>query len=386
MDMTKAFDMVKHSLLFKKLISAGLSIIFVRLLIFIYINQFANVNWNGTYSSVFSIGNGVRQGAILSGILYCFYTNDLFKNLRRKRTGCWVNCNYMGIFGYSDDNLLVAPSLDSLQEMLLTCEDYAEKHNLKFSTDPNPSKCKTKCIAFLFKNRKINDVKLCGVPLPWVKSGKHLGNSINENCDGMKQDMKVKRAAFIGKNNELNQEFWFCHPLTKLKLNMIYNFHFTGSPLWDLFSREAIMFENTWNTSVRIMFDIPLQTHKYFIEPLSKTKHLKKVLLRRFISFIKQIENSTKNSTKELLYFIKSDTRSTTGSNLRNLLLLTDKNNINELGMDDIEKIEYCSIKKEDAWKVHFVNEITDIKFGQLELENFTKEELNEILVHLCTS
>ena len=31
----------------------------------------------------------------------------------------------MGIFGYSDDNLLVAPSLDSLQEMLKTCELFA---------------------------------------------------------------------------------------------------------------------------------------------------------------------------------------------------------------------------------------------------------------------
>ena len=43
MDMTKAFDLVKHSLLFKKLLAAGLSVIFVRLLLFIYMNQFANV-------------------------------------------------------------------------------------------------------------------------------------------------------------------------------------------------------------------------------------------------------------------------------------------------------------------------------------------------------
>ena len=78
MDMTKAFDLVKHSLLFKKLISAGLSTIFVRLLLFIYVNQYANVRWNGSFSSIFSVGNGVRQGAILSWILYCFYTNNLF--------------------------------------------------------------------------------------------------------------------------------------------------------------------------------------------------------------------------------------------------------------------------------------------------------------------
>ena len=207
MNKTNAFDLVRHSLLFKKLVAAGLSVIFVRLLLFIYMNQYANVRWNGSLSDIFSIKNGVRQGAILSGILYCFYTNDLFTILRRKRTGCWVNNVFMGIFGYSDDNLLVAPSKDSLQEMLKTCEEYASEHNLKFSTHINPTKCKTKCMAFLFKQRDPGVIELCGNPLPWVPGGVQLGNNINTNFEGMRQGIKVKRAAFIQKNIELNQEF-----------------------------------------------------------------------------------------------------------------------------------------------------------------------------------
>ena len=46
----------------------------------------------------------------------------------------------MGIFGYADDNFLIAPSLDSLQEMLATCQEYATEHNLKFSTQAKPVK------------------------------------------------------------------------------------------------------------------------------------------------------------------------------------------------------------------------------------------------------
>ena len=159
--------------------------------------QYANVRWNGSLSDIFSIKNGVRQGTILSGILYCFYTNDLFTILRRKRTGCWVNNVFMGIFGYSEDNLLVAPSKDSLQEMLKTCEEYASEHNLKFSTHINPTKCKTKCMAFLFKQRDPGVIELCGDPLPWVPGGVHLGNNINTDFEGMWQDIKVKRAFFI---------------------------------------------------------------------------------------------------------------------------------------------------------------------------------------------
>jgi hypothetical protein len=76
----------------------------------------------------------------------------------------------------------------------------------------------------------------------------------------MSHDIKVKRACFINKNIELNQEFGFCHPSAKVRINRIYNLHFTGSVLWDLFSKEAIMLENSWNTSVRVMFDLPMQT------------------------------------------------------------------------------------------------------------------------------
>ena len=51
MDMTKAFDLVKHSILFKQLLVKGLSVIFIQLLLFIYMVQYANVKWNGEFSS-----------------------------------------------------------------------------------------------------------------------------------------------------------------------------------------------------------------------------------------------------------------------------------------------------------------------------------------------
>ena len=89
MDMTKAFDLVQHSLLFRKLIDAGLPDIFIRLLLVIYLNQFANVNWNNSFSNMFNLRNGVRQGGVLSAILYCLYVEGLFKELRKRGFGCF---------------------------------------------------------------------------------------------------------------------------------------------------------------------------------------------------------------------------------------------------------------------------------------------------------
>ena len=85
----------------------------------------------------------------------------LFKILRRSKFGCWINGYFYVILGYSDDNFLLAPSLYALQQMLVICEKYAETHDLKFSTDQNPKKCKTKCLAFLKKRRDLPTLKLC---------------------------------------------------------------------------------------------------------------------------------------------------------------------------------------------------------------------------------
>ena len=139
-------------------------------------------------SSWFTLANGVRQGGVISAILYCFYVNDLFALLRQRGEGCWIQGTFCGIYVYSDDNFLLAPSLHGLQCMLTTCEEYASEHNLKFSTDANPSKCKTKCLAFTFKKRELKQMMLCGNPLPWVENCKHLGNYLENRYDGMKQD------------------------------------------------------------------------------------------------------------------------------------------------------------------------------------------------------
>ena len=190
--------------------------------------------------------------------------------------------NYHGIFGYTDDNWVLAPSLGSLQDMLTTCENYAKCHNLKFSTDPDPVKCKTKLMAFMKRPRQLPNLILCGVSLPWVNKIKHLGNIITNTMDGYQMDTKVKLAKYVDRCNSLNQEFHYAHPFTMIKLNSIYNSHHTGSQLWDLGSREVEKLVSSYNKSIKIMFDLPWSTHRYFIEPLSQEPHLLKQLYIHF--------------------------------------------------------------------------------------------------------
>ena len=161
---------------------------------------------------------------------------------------------------------------------------------------------------------------------------------------------------FIQRNCELQQEFGHCHPKLKFKVNQIYNSSFTGSPLWGLFSKQADMFEKSWNVSVRNMFGLPLSTHRYFIEPISESLHLKAILIQRFLSFIGKIKKGKKNKLKHILKIVQKDTRSTTGNNLRQILLLTEHCYIEDLSPSDAQSITYKSIDDEDQWNNSFMN------------------------------
>ena len=325
----------------------------------------------------------------MSAILYCFYCQELFDLLKKRRSGSWINGNYCGIFGYSDDNVLIAPSKSGLQDMLNTCEEFAASHNLQFSTDPNPRKCKTKCMAFLKKERIISPMKLCGNDLPWVNYGddfcKHLGNIIENKIDGMTKDIKVKKAKFVQKTNELLQEFSFADPKIKLKMMKIYNSHFYGSPLWDLFGKECISYQKTYNKIIRKIFDLPRETHKFFIEPISESTHMKTILINRFLTFCEKLKSSDK--TKNLFNLVKNDARSVTGNNLRKIMLLVDKDCIVDLVPNDADKLVYCEVNHGDEWKVNLVKELTELKFDDnMSVENMSKAELEEILNYSCIS
>ena len=121
-------------------------------------------------------------------------------------------------------------------------------------------------------------------------SAKYLGNKLTDKINGLTKDVEGKRARYIEGNCELNQEFPYAHPELKCKLNSIYNSSFSGSVLWDLTSTQSNSIINSWSVSVKHMWDIPIQSHRYLMESLGGT-HLKTMLYTRFVKFIRSIKS-----------------------------------------------------------------------------------------------
>ena len=198
--------------------------------------------------------------------------------------------------------------------------------------------------------------------------------------------MKVKNAMYVEKNIELNQEFFFAHPSTKLTINNIYNSHYSSSTLWNLFGTGAQRIESSYNRSVKIMLGLPYATHRYLIEPLTGEKHVKKVLISRYLGFMEKIANSKKKAVKMLMETSKKDVRSVTGQNFRNIMLLVGKTSVEEIKKEDALRIEYFPMKEADSWKIDAIKEIINVKNRILDIEDFEPEKLEEILTYLCTS
>ena len=61
-------------------------------------------------------------------------------------------------------------------------------------------------------------------------------------------------------------------------------------------------------------------------------------------------------------------------------MLLTGKDNIEQVKELDVVDVDYAPVIQEDLWKIQMVMELIDVRDGQLQLENFSIEELEETL------
>ena len=191
LDCSKAFDLARFDVLFQRLLER-LPPIIVRALIFCYQEQKAWIQWGrGCTSSLFSIRNGTRQGSVCSPSFWSVYLDPLFSRLREAGYGCRVGGLFLGVIQYADDLVLLSPCRNAAQKMLSICEAFAEENNIRFSTDDNPMKSKSKAMYVTGSSSRSKEVPanlvLCGKQLPWVDRVTHLGHTLT--CDGkMNQD------------------------------------------------------------------------------------------------------------------------------------------------------------------------------------------------------
>jgi sorting nexin-29 len=121
-DFRKAYDCVDRDLLWKSLSSLGLHGHFLESLRQMYADVRIRVRANGQLGEDFSSDTGVKQGDALSPLLFGLFIDRIegFINGLDTEVGVWLKDMLLRVLLYADDVVLLAESLQGLQQLLHT--------------------------------------------------------------------------------------------------------------------------------------------------------------------------------------------------------------------------------------------------------------------------
>ena len=110
-------------------------------------------------------------------------------------------------------------------------------------------------------------------------------------------------------------------------------------------------------------------------------------IIQNYLSFIEKIKKSEKPLLRQLFSICSRDSHSVTGSNLRHILLQTDKIDIEELSVSTAHNLIYKRLSPDDEWRVSLIQEIIDIKAGLKSLpDGWMFEDLDDIIIDACAN
>lgn len=286
LDASKAFDRVEYGKLFQLLLDRNLPSPILRLLLNMYTDQQVRVLWNGVFSLPFSVLNGVKQGAIISPILFCVYLDVLLEKLRDAGVGCYIAGCFVGALAYADDLVLLTPSASAMRRMLLICDRFSTEYNVSFNVN------KTKCLNFRpskytpSKESPLPSFSLGGNIIENVCQWPHLGHVINIQCSDS-TDIIERKNSFTGQVNNMLCHFAKLDSLVKCRLFNAYCSSFYGSELWNLDNSEIDSFCVAWRKGMRRVWGLPVDTSSDTVYLIADSIPIYDELCRRFINFLR---------------------------------------------------------------------------------------------------
>ena len=169
-----------------------------------FTNTRLRVRYNNHLGDEWEVKNGVRQGAILSPLLFNYFINEVIETINAVNMGCILNFERVNILAYADDVLLLAPSLYSLRLLV----DKLVQIFGKLSLTINP--LKSQYIVFRPKRTSFTpgELHLLGHSLERVSSIKYLGVFLSEDLH-LERDVGRVTSTFLRQFNAMYAQFNF---------------------------------------------------------------------------------------------------------------------------------------------------------------------------------
>jgi len=196
-----------------------------------YSNQQVCARWLNCLSSSFRIGNGTRQGGMLSPTLLGRYIRHLLGQLANSYVGCNVGGLFVNVLAYADDIVLFAPSWNALQQLLIILEQHIADIDMECNIK------KTVCMIFEARNKTkrmtvtFPKFTFDGNSLQYVKTFEYLGHIITDTFSDDDDIHREVRNMFI-RTNILTRRFAKCSVDVKIILFRAYCICLYDAGLW----------------------------------------------------------------------------------------------------------------------------------------------------------
>lgn len=179
LDVASAYDTVWWDGLWARLWDVGIRGTLLRILQDWYAGNVSRIVLGGDDATAwFPIHQGVKQGAVLSPLLYAIFVDPLIREVEASGRGLVVDGIFVGAILYADDMCIMAESSDDLCALLKLVERYSLRWRFHFK----PSKCEVLTVnAPPRPDGTPPPWCLYGCPLEETESYRYLGVDIQQD-------------------------------------------------------------------------------------------------------------------------------------------------------------------------------------------------------------
>ncbi len=114
-----------------------------------YTSQTLRVKWKNIVSNDFNVCNSVKQGRVLSPVLFAVYIDGLLRQPKDSGVGFYMDNHFVAAIAYADDIILICPTKKSLDILTGICAEYAYEFSITFNAK--------KSIFLVYKGREYGE-------------------------------------------------------------------------------------------------------------------------------------------------------------------------------------------------------------------------------------
>ena len=245
-DYEKAFDRVDWWKLMAILKDLGVDWRDRRLITALYMGQEATVRTEHGMAGPCTIRRGVRQGCLLSPLLFNIYAEAMMKEaMEEVEEGVRIGGHRIQAVRFADDQAMTASTADGLQNIMTKLNEVVERYKMRIN------KNKTKVMKIGKGEQEQLQIEIGGNILEQIHQFKYLGSMITE--DG-RSEKEVRRRVALAKDAFMEHRMLLTKSLNqtlkkRLAKSLVWSVLLYGSEAWTL-KKDDIRRLEFWDVGV----------------------------------------------------------------------------------------------------------------------------------------